>query len=486
MGLSIKQLNQVIEEFNIELVGGMIRRIDQPHPKMILFEIEKNRQRLRLLFSAHPQFSRCHLIQKKYPNPKMPPHFCQLLRSHLRYKRIQSIKALEGDRIIQITAAWSGDDLKPLTFSAELTGLASNFFLIDSKECILGTLTRPPVSRSLSIGDPYHLPEIRPAHVFKEPQIPLAGPSPFRLNLSLEIYFSELEKEEEANTVKKDLLAQFSESIRRQERRLKRFTAQVREAEESLKYQEYGEYLKCHLQAIEAGADHFIYFKVEQTGSDPQRTVVRLDPALSAVENMGHFFKKYKKSVSGKPLLLKLMEETKNTLLQLETGQKVVMEGKSIQLDDYPLHPRQKIKTRKSAQKSPATYLSSDDMRLLVGRNDRENEEITFHIARGNDLWFHARGVPGAHVLVKMAQRKDIPPQTLLEAATLALYFSRYKKEGKGEAMYTFKKYIQRPKKGRVGSVICSQEKTLYLEIEKNRLSKILQGRLLKVSSEGF
>ena len=77
-----------------------------------------------------------------------------------------------------------------------------------------------------------------------------------------------------------------------------------------------------------------------------------------------------------------------------------------------------------------------------------------------------------------MAGRKELPYQTLLEAATLALHFSRFRKEGKGEVLYTHKKYIQRLKKGKTGTVICSQEKTVYLEIDPERLSKLLNNRV--------
>ncbi|HEY5599335.1 MAG TPA: NFACT RNA binding domain-containing protein, partial [Candidatus Manganitrophaceae bacterium] len=124
------------------------------------------------------------------------------------------------------------------------------------------------------------------------------------------------------------------------------------------------------------------------------------------------------------------------------------------------------------------SFLSEDGLVLIVGRNDRENEEITFKIARGNDLWFHARGFPGSHLIVRMERRREIPYQTLLDAATLALHFSGARKTGKGDVLYTFQKYLQRPRGGRPGAVISSQDKNIYIELEPSRLERLFNHKI--------
>lgn len=490
MGLSIKQIGRVIGEIETELIGGMIKKIDQPDANTLIFEIEQHRKRYRLFFSAHPRYARCHLTQQAYSNPKTLLHFCQLLRAHLRYKRIDVIRQMGQDRMVEIRCGWPKDSSNPLTFVAELTGPASTFFLLDAKRRILGMLSRPQPSRFLSAGAVYLPPEMRPAGSFKETLIPLAAPGVFQWNRSLDECYSVLEQQEAESTIKKERLARCDEGIRRFKKRLNAFTAGLAEAEKSIQYQLYGEYLKCHLHEIQSGADHFKYVPyakqwnaLPKGNSDEKAHSVPLDPALSPAENMAHFFKRYKKGLAGKLRLIQLSAETQTALRHLESGRRAILNDEGVDLNGFPFL---QIKTRQSSKqikKGPPVYLSSDQIRLTAGRNDRENEEITFRIARGNDLWFHAREASGAHVLVNMAGRKELPYQTLLEAATLALHFSRFRKEGKGEVLYTYKKYIQRLKKGKPGTVICSQEKTVYLEIDAERLSKVLNNRMDEAES---
>lgn len=483
MGLSAKQLSMAVEEFSPDLVHGVIRKVDQPNPKTILFEIEQGRRRHHLLFSAHPRFSRCHLIQGKYGvKPKTPPNFCQLLRAHLRHKRIASILQLDGDRIIQLTAAWPKDHQMRLTFVAELTGPSSNLFLLNEKEAILGCLNTPNPGRRLLQGVAYTPPPLIQKSDFKETPISCVYVGQYPFNCAVEKYYAESEKTEHAERIKKETLARFEESIRSFKKRLQSLKASRAAAEKSAQYQRYGEFLKCRLHEVKAGATFFLYF---ETPSNPtnmemegEERTVALDPALSPAENMARFFKRYKKGITALATLNPLIEEAGGKLAQLEAGRKAVLEDEPIDLSDFPLKlPRPQL-ARQTKKKGPPVYLSSDKLRIFAGRNDRENEKITFGLARGNDLWLHARGTSGGHVLIQMAGRKEVPHSTLLEAATLAIHLSRYKKEGRGEVMYTFKKYLQRPKKGRPGSVLCAQEKTIYLEIVPERLSRILQNRL--------
>ncbi len=480
MGLSVTQVTEVLSEFPSEFIGGMIKKIDQPTPITILFEIEHHRQRRRLLFSAHPRFSRFHIVHQKPSNPKVPPNFCQLLRAHLRYKKIAAIKQIKDDRIIQVAVTWSNHDQIRMTFVAELTGPASNLFLLNEKGNIIGWLSTPHQSRQLAQGSPYSPPPGIQSSQFKETLIPRFSAEQYPFNASLEIYYAALEKAENEEQTKKEILARFENNIRQVKKRRDRLTARFIEAKKSVKYQQYGEFLKCHLHEIKTGADHFLYLdpSLDAQKAVPSIQPVALDPALSPVENMVRFFNRYKKGMKAIANMNPILQETKRALLQLENGKQDFLEKQIFDPADFPLKRIGQKQAAQKGAKGPPSYLSSDKFRIIVGRSDLENEKVTFGLARGNDLWLHARGAPGAHVLIQMAGHKEVPHHTLLEAANLALHFSPCKKSGKGEVMYTFKKYLQRPKKGKTGSVICSQEKTLYLEIEPKRLDQILQNRI--------
>jgi predicted ribosome quality control (RQC) complex YloA/Tae2 family protein len=110
---------------------------------------------------------------------------------------------------------------------------------------------------------------------------------------------------------------------------------------------------------------------------------------------------------------------------------------------------------------------------MYVGRNARENDTLTFNEARPDDLWLHAQGAPGSHVLVRVEKGADPPPETLRDAATLALLYSDLKKSGKGEVIYTRRKYVRKVKGKNLGSVTVTQEKTIFVVLDRARLDRL-------------
>jgi predicted ribosome quality control (RQC) complex YloA/Tae2 family protein len=110
---------------------------------------------------------------------------------------------------------------------------------------------------------------------------------------------------------------------------------------------------------------------------------------------------------------------------------------------------------------------------IYVGKNARENDELTFGLAKSDDLWLHVRGTPGSHVLVRMEKGIDPPPETIRDAAALALLYSDLKKSGKGDVIYTRRKWVKKSKGQAPGAVIVTQEKSLHVSLDKKRLDAL-------------
>ncbi len=117
-------------------------------------------------------------------------------------------------------------------------------------------------------------------------------------------------------------------------------------------------------------------------------------------------------------------------------------------------------------------FLSSNGQLILVGKTKDENLELTFKVAKGNDLWLHVRGKPGAHVVIPLTSGKSASLETLLDAATLTLFYSGGENWGTTEVDYTFKKHVRRIKDSSEASY--TQNKTLLLQVEPNRLKRLL------------
>ncbi|MDH5672870.1 MAG: NFACT RNA binding domain-containing protein [Myxococcales bacterium] len=111
---------------------------------------------------------------------------------------------------------------------------------------------------------------------------------------------------------------------------------------------------------------------------------------------------------------------------------------------------------------------------ILVGRGARDNDRLTTEVARPQDLWLHARGLKGAHVVVPRARGQDCPPELLLDAATLAAHFSTAKGDATVEIAYTPRRYVRKPRKAPAGLVVLEREKVLLLELEPERRARLL------------
>jgi len=109
-------------------------------------------------------------------------------------------------------------------------------------------------------------------------------------------------------------------------------------------------------------------------------------------------------------------------------------------------------------------YRSSDGYEVVVGRSARDNDQLTFKVARPNDLWLHAGDYPGSHVIVRNAKREEVPHRTIIEAAQLAAKFSQASKDSKVTVHYTPRKFISKPKGAAPGLVRMSSFRSITVE----------------------
>jgi len=130
--------------------------------------------------------------------------------------------------------------------------------------------------------------------------------------------------------------------------------------------------------------------------------------------------------------------------------------------------PKQQIE-----KKRPGITYQINDWTIFVGRTATENDELLRHHVKGQDMWLHVRDFSGGYVFIKNRPDKTIPLDILLYAGNLAVHHSKARKEGKADLYYTQVKYLRRAKNGPKGLVLPTQEKNLFVEIDKNRMKKL-------------
>ena len=246
--------------------------------------------------------------------------------------------------------------------------------------------------------------------------------------------------------------------LRRQiNRHLKRITKKeriqeqtLREAENAHELRHQGELLTANMYKIQKGqtsVEVMDYSKPEQ----PLVTIA-LDPRLTPSENAQRIFKQYTKARNSRKITAQQLKKTKQErmyleglLLHIDLADKIqTLQEIELELihEGYLRKPKRSPKSRPT-RSSPEKYLSSDGLTILVGRNNRQNDELTFKIARPNHWWFHAQNIPGSHVVV--LAEGSIPEKTILESASLAAYYSKAKNSPKVSVDYTERRHVRKP-----------------------------------------
>ncbi len=188
---------------------------------------------------------------------------------------------------------------------------------------------------------------------------------------------------------------------------------------------------------------------------------VPLDPQLSPMENAKKYFEKYSKLKRTHEALTALTVETKAQVEHLESIaaslQIALKEDDLVQirqeLVEYGYIRRKGHEKKLKVKSLPFHYRSSDGFDIYIGKNNYQNEELTFKLANGGDWWFHAKKIPGSHVIVK-TEGKELPDRTFEEAAMLAGYYSQGRDAKKLEIDYLQRKNVKKPNGSAPGFVV--------------------------------
>ena len=247
------------------------------------------------------------------------------------------------------------------------------------------------------------------------------------------------------------------------ERDVKKYDLQMKQMEDTAKrdtYRIYGELLNTYGYDAKPGAralEALNYYTNEMI-------TIPLDPTLSATENAKRYFDKYGKLKRTFEALEELTVQVKAEIDHLET----ILSALDISIREEDLVEIKEEMTqcgyirRKgpvSAKKVKVTsrpfhYVSSDGYDIYVGKNNFQNDELTFRFATGNDWWFHAKGMPGSHVVVKSKGPEELPDSTFEEAGRLAAYYSKGREQEKVEIDYIQKKHVKKPNGAKPGFVV--------------------------------
>ena len=133
---------------------------------------------------------------------------------------------------------------------------------------------------------------------------------------------------------------------------------------------------------------------------------------------------------------------------------------------------RHSKKSKSQIKSKPLHYRSSDGFDIYVGKNNRQNDELTLRFALPTDLWFHTKDIPGSHVIIK-TQNKEVPQSTIMEAANLAAFYSKAKTSSNVPVDYTQKRYVRKPNGAKPGMVIYDHQNTIYITPDELKIKNL-------------
>jgi predicted ribosome quality control (RQC) complex YloA/Tae2 family protein len=492
--MAAAEIQAVVAELESPLAGARVRKVRQRGPHDLVLTLRVPGRNLYLLLSAHPRSSRVLGLVCPPDGPWLSSAFRDACRHDLEGGQVESIAVVPHDRRVTVTIRKRIESAEPASttlfrLEAELFGRFANLVLVDSSNRIREVLRPVAGKRTLRARELYAsippVPESREHEPRWITKFPAGGDFP--VNRTAADHFESAVAAGDLADAALAVGRRIDAARKRLTRKAAQLTADLEAARHADEVQQQGELLKGHLDRIRRGHEQVTV--LDYYSDPPVPRVIPLDPVKTPQENLAAIFKRYRKLCAGRDKTGKVLAEVKSRIQALDELAADVGAAPDVQavhaleqeaIATRLLGTRQgPPRTRNAAEKTRPTrallsFVSQDGLTILVGRSGTENETITFTRARGEDLWLHVQDYPGSHVVVQVPRGKPCPPETLLDAAHLAVHFSSLRGTPSATVHYTPRKYVARLKNAPAGRVTLSRHATLDLRMEPERLARLL------------
>ena len=294
------------------------------------------------------------------------------------------------------------------------------------------------------------------------------------LSQLLDTFYKDKAERDRVKQQASELIRRVENELQKNRQKLNKQEKELQATENAEEFRQKGELLTTFLHQVPNDKDQVILDNYYTN----QPITIALDKALTPNQNAQKYFKRYQKLKEAVKYLTELIEETKATILYLESVETVLNQAgldeiaeireELIQTGFIRRRQREKIQKRKKPEK----YLASDGKTIiLVGRNNLQNEELTFKIARKEELWFHAKDIPGSHVVISGNLNPSDEVKT--DAAELAAYFSKGRLSNLVQVDMIEVKKLNKPTGGKPGFVTYTGQKTLRVTPDSEKIQSM-------------
>ena len=521
-------IGELANELRARLVGSKIDRVRQPEKDTVVLALRGGAGgggKLLLCFGSGS--ARACLTTAEYENPPQPPMFCMLLRKHLLGARITDVTQPEGERMLLLRLAAFDElgDSAEKTLAVELLGRNANLILVDGSGHIIDAARRVDQEmsplRQLLPGLIYRLPpkpdpgkfsglsplirremewrglpptpesleglERTPTMLVQDAKpmdftfLPILqyGPSTESVTYPgwsalLEAFYAEKDRTEHLKSRAKALTKLVRGAKNRTERKLALRLQELAATEDRETDKRRGDLITANIWRMEPGMDSVTVEDFYQP--DSPAVTIPLDPRRSPARNAADYYRKYAKKKTAREHLTALIGENR-TEAEYLASVAVELDRAQTQADldvirqelvraGYLREQRGSGKRRGEKPAQPMRFVTSAGLEVLVGRNNLQNDELTFKLARRTDLWLHAQKLHGAHVILR-CEGGQPDERSVYEAACLAAFWSEGGQAGRVAVDVTQTRNVKKPKGARPGMVLYTDQRTVIAEPKK-------------------
>ncbi|MDR0300500.1 MAG: NFACT family protein [Streptococcaceae bacterium] len=532
-GLFLHHMTKELEE---KLLGGRIQKLSQPFDLELLVTIRANGKSQKLLLSAHPQFGRVQLTNTDFINPQNASTLVMIFRKYLLGAMIEKIEQIENDRQLWFhisTKDEIGDDMK-IALVVEIMGKHSNIILLDKTsgkilEAIKhvgfsqnqyrtllpsSTYIAPPASDStnpfvasdeqifeiLQTGGKFQgfakdtaevlskltvsdfrakiencIPSLYPNNKFSSIELSNDYKKFESLSDLLDVYYLNKAERDRVKQVASEVIRRVDNELKKAKQKLKKQEKELQATENAEDFRQKGELLTTFLHEVPNNKSSVVLDNY-YTNSPLE---IALDPAYTPSQNAQRYFHRYQKLKQAVKYLTGEIEKTKQSILYLESVDSELTNADIAEISDIREelietgYIKQRHRNKKHKPLPPEKYQGPDGSVILVGKNNLQNEQVSFKLSKKGDLWFHVKDQPSAHVL--LTNNPNPSDDDISFAGELAAYFSKQRDSNLVQVDILEAKKLHKPTSTPPGFVTYNREKTIRVtpDAEQIRLRKI-------------
>ena len=467
-------LHFILSELNTMLSGGVLRQIKEESRGCFLFTIYTGSEKTILIRLEESELPVICLQYGKNPPASVPSSFCMLLRKYILNRRIEDIVQYETQKIAIIKFSDSLSSELVIDFTKKRGNMillcgekikGSYFQLAENSRTKDNQFVFPP-SKFENLNLP-NVEELCPCILNKN------GKKEYFLteveNAEKYSSFNEMffnivfDKKEETDleTKKKSIISLIKADLKKMSRRKEAIKGDLEKLIKNTANCDKGNTILANIGLIPHKAE---IVELPNISNPDEILKIELDPSKNPSENAQEYFEKFKKSKRGIPILEERLQQTEEHEEYLNSYIDIISETDNLQeleeIEDNLRHGKPISKNSHVQISSPRKYKFMN-FTIISGKNPEQNDEVSLKIASKNDMWFHARGMGGSHVIIKSDKNEKPPKEVIVRAAEIAAYHSKGKNSSKVQVTQTFARHVQKKKGMAPGAVRVTKENSI-------------------------